>query len=318
MNHSDKSYQFFTKIDTTQKKILIIDDDTEYRLSMMRLLGSYGFHLLEASNGQEGSEIATSEKPDIILVDIVMPGMRGIDLIRQLRLQMGTLLIPVIVITGLHDVQTRIEAYQAGADSVLVKPVEPDELLALLERSIEMWDRFSSLTYIDALTEIYNRRFFDASLSAELNRSLRHQQIFSLVMMDIDFFKHFNDQYGHHAGDFVLRSVAQFIKQSVRKQDIVSRFGGEEFTAIMPLTAKADSAKVMDRIRQKLSQTSFDMDHGKQAFQIQISIGIAEFPGDAQNETDLVNASDQALYQAKNTGRNQVVIYQPIPIISHS
>jgi diguanylate cyclase (GGDEF)-like protein len=282
------------------------------------VLGSFGFNLLEASNGHDGIETATSEKPDMILVDIVMPDMRGIELIRQLRLQMGTLLIPVLVITGLHDVQTRIEAYQAGADCVLVKPVDPDELLARIERSIEMWDRFSRLTYLDALTEIYNRRFFDASLSAELNRSLRHQQIFSLVMIDIDFFKLFNDQYGHHAGDFVLRSVAQFIKQSVRKQDIVSRYGGEEFTVIMPLTAKSDSGKVMDRIRDKLSQTSFDMDHGQQTFQVKISVGVAEFSVDAQNETDLINASDQALYQAKNSGRNKVVIHQPIPIISPS
>ncbi len=318
MNQSDHTYRFFARIDPAQKKILIIDDDLKFRMSVTRLLSSYGFIILDAPDGQTGMEKATSEKPDLILVDIMMPGIHGVELIRQLRLQMGTLLIPVLVITALPDVHTRIEAYQAGADSVMLKPFAPDELLARIERSIELWDRLSGLTHIDSLTGIYNRRFFDASLSAELNRALRHQQRFSLVMTDIDFFKHFNDRYGHHAGDFVLRSVAQFIKQSVRKQDIVCRYGGEEFTVIMPQTAKTDAGKVMDRIRQKLSQTPFMLDPDKPAFEIHISVGVSEFPGDAQNETDLTNASDQAMYQAKNTGRNKVVVHQPIPVISPS
>lgn len=318
MNENHRTYDFFSEFDPAQKKILIIDDDDAYRQSIARLLKSYGFIVFEAADGQTGIETATTEKPDIILADVVMPRLRGIEMIRRLRLQMGTLLIPVVVITGVHDVRYRIEAYQAGADAVMEKPVDPDELFARIERSLVTYDRLSAMTHIDALTGIYNRRYFDTALNTELNRALRHQQIFSLVMLDIDFFKHFNDQYGHHAGDFVLRSVATFVKQSVRKQDIVSRYGGEEFTVIMPLTAKSDSGKVLDRIRQKLSQTSFDMDNGKHTFQINISVGVAQFPDDAQNETDLINASDQAMYQAKNNGRNNVVIYQPIPVISPS
>lgn len=311
-------YRFFETIDASRKKILIIDDEPEYRLSVVRLLRSYGLNMLEASDGQEGIATATSEKPDLILVDIMMPGMHGIELIRQLRFQLGTLLIPVIVITGSDSVANRIAAYQAGADGILIKPFDADELLARVERALSVGDRMAELTYLDSLTGIYNRRFFDASISAELNRSLRHQQNFSLVMIDIDFFKRFNDEFGHHAGDFVLRSVAQFVKQSVRKQDIVCRYGGEEFTVIMPHTRKSDAGKVLDRIRARLSETDFKMEHEPQPFRVRISVGVAEFPGDAQNEFDLITASDQALYQAKNSGRNRVVLFQSIPIVSPS
>lgn len=302
---------FFKDIDTAQKTILLIDEEYHSRTAIGHLLRSYGFHVLEANDGHQGLWLATSEKPDMIFLDIMNPSMDGIRLIRLLREQLGTLLIPVILITGSYSVEQRIQAYLAGADDIMIKPVDNNELLARVERSLVLWNQLASLTFLDALTGIYNRRFFENAIVTELNRALRHKQVFSVVMVDIDHFKQFNDTCGHQAGDFVLRSVAGFIRQSLRKQDLVCRYGGEEFTIIMPLTVKTDACRVMDRIRRNMEQTPFTMSSSVSAFHVRISAGIAEFPTDAHNETELLNAADQALYHAKNHGRNQVIAFSP-------
>jgi two-component system, cell cycle response regulator len=293
----------------TPKRIVIVEDDTEVRQSIGRFLKEYDYEIFEAGSGPEGLAKATIEKPDVILIDLRLPGMDGLTLVRELRKRAGTVMIPIIIITAASDLYTRINVFKAGADGLMIKPFDVHELLARVERAVEVSVGFSRLTNLDALTEIFNRRYFNNRLESEYSRARRHRHSISLAMIDIDFFKHFNDTYGHQAGDFVLRSVAQFIKQALRVQDIVCRYGGEEFTAIMPVTSKPDAVMVMDRIRASIAQQPFIMEPDTPVFNVRISVGIAEFPADAVNENDLIRFSDQALYQAKNTGRDKVVAY---------
>ncbi len=291
------------------RRILIIEDDALIRQPVAQFLRSKGYEILEADNGPEGLEKATSEKPDMILLDLRLPGMDGLAVTRELRRRAGTMMIPINVITGLNDRQTRIDVFRAGGDGLLMKPFDLEELLARVERAVEVSRGFTRLTHIDALTEIYNRRYFNGRIEVEFSRARRHRHALALAMIDIDFFKHFNDSYGHQAGDFVLRAVAQFIKKSLRIQDIVCRYGGEEFAVIMPVTAKADAVLVLDRIRAQIDQQRFRMDGVAEPFEIRISAGIAAFPSDADNEMALIHCSDTALYEAKKTGRNKVHAY---------
>ena len=292
-------------------RVLLVEDNPAVRSMIVDFLSKRDFELFEASNGKEGLEIATTEKPDVILADIIMPEMDGLELIRHIREQPGTTLIPVIVMTAVNNLETKISVFKAGGDGMLIKPFDLQELEVRIERAIQVSRSFMKLTYVDALTGVYNRRFFDDRLPTEINRTRRYNQPMALVMFDIDHFKKFNDTYGHRAGDFVLSSLAQHVKKSLRTQDIVCRYGGEEFTVIMPMTRGEDAAMVMSRIRADLSDRFFYSPYDKQDFNIHISIGIARLPEDGMEASVVMRAADEALYEAKETGRNKVVLYNP-------
>jgi diguanylate cyclase (GGDEF)-like protein len=292
-------------------RVLLVEDNPAVRSMIVDFLGKRDYEIFEADNGKEGLQIATTEKPDVILADIIMPEMDGLELIRLIREQPGTMLIPIIVMTAVNNLETKINVFKAGGDGMLIKPFDLQELEVRIERSIQVSHNFMKLTYVDALTGVYNRRFFDDRLPTEINRSRRYNQPMSLVMFDIDHFKKFNDTYGHRAGDFVLSSLAQHVKKSLRTQDIVCRYGGEEFTVIMPMTKGEDAAMVMSRIRSDLSDRFFYSPYDKQDFNIRISVGISRLPEDGIEPDVIMRSADEALYEAKETGRNKVVLYNP-------
>lgn len=295
--------------ETPKARILVVEDDVQVRNMVTEFLTKRGFEVREAVNGLEGLNIAVTEKPDAILVDIIMPVMDGLDMIRQLRQHPGTMLIPVIVMTAVNNLDTKITVFKAGGDGLLIKPFDLQELEVRIDRAIQISSSFMKLTYVDALTGVYNRRFFDEKLPIEANRAKRYGQSMALVMVDIDHFKKFNDTYGHRAGDFVLSSIGQHVKKSLRTQDFVCRYGGEEFAVIMPMTLSKDAGMVMSRIRADLQDRYFHSPYDNMDFNILISIGVAQFPVDAENPDMLIRAADEALYEAKETGRNRVVLY---------
>lgn len=290
-------------------RILVVEDDPSVRNMIIDFLGKRNFEIYEAKTGEEGLELATTEKPDVILTDLIMPGLDGLEMIRQLRQQPGTMLIPIIVLTAINSLDTKINVFRAGGDGLLIKPFDLQEMQVRIERAIQISRNFMKLTYIDALTAVYNRRLFDERLPIEINRTKRYSQPLSLVMIDIDFFKSFNDTYGHRAGDFVLSAVGQQLRKSLRTQDFVCRYGGEEFAIIMPMTKGSDAAMVMSRIRADLQERYFYSPYDDMDFNVRISVGVAQYPEDATDYDSLVRAADDALYEAKNTGRNKVVIY---------
>ncbi|KAB2881176.1 diguanylate cyclase [bacterium] len=292
-------------------RVLLVEDNPAVRNMILDFLGKRDYEIFEASNGLEGLQIATTEKPDVILADIIMPEMDGFELISRVREQPGTMLIPIIVMTAVNNLETKINVFKAGGDGLLIKPFDLQELQVRIERAIQVSRNFMKLTYVDSLTGVYNRRFFDDRLPTEVNRTRRYQQPLALVMFDIDHFKKFNDTYGHRAGDFVLSSLAQHVKKSLRTQDIVCRYGGEEFTVIMPMTRGEDAAMVMSRIRADLNERFFYSPYDKQDFNIRISVGISRHPEDGMEADAIMRTADEALYEAKETGRNKVVLYNP-------
>lgn len=314
---SDKEKPKEAPVETTgegaslKPRVLLVEDNPAVRSMVVDFLGKRDYELFEATNGKEGLLIATTEKPDVILADIIMPEMDGLELIRHIREQPGTMLIPIIVMTAVNNLETKISVFKAGGDGMLIKPFDLQELEVRIERAINVSKNFMKLTYVDSLTGVYNRRFFDDRLPTEVNRARRYTQSMALVMFDIDHFKKFNDTYGHRAGDFVLSSLAQHVKKSLRTQDIVCRYGGEEFTVIMPMTRGVDAAMVMSRIRADLHDRVFYSPYDKQDFNVRISIGISRHPEDGMEADAIMRAADEALYEAKETGRDRVVLYNP-------
>jgi len=293
------------------RSILVVEDDPAVRNLIVDYLKNRNFNVSQAQDGLEGLQIAMTEKPDVILTDIVMPGMDGLEMIKHLRSHMGTMLIPIITLTAVNNLETRVSILQAGGDSIMYKPFDLQELEARIDRSVTISSNYLKLTYVDALTGIYNRRLFDERLPVEVNRSKRYSQPLALTIFDIDHFKKFNDTYGHRAGDFVLSTLAQHIKKSLRTQDVVCRYGGEEFAVIMPMTKVQDAALVMSRIRADLQDRTFYSPYDDRDFNILISVGIAQFPSDGETADSLTRSADEALYEAKETGRNRVVMYTP-------
>lgn len=175
------------------------------------------------------------------------------------------------------------------------------------ERTLnELNRRFFDLSIRDDLTDVYNRRYFYEKLEEEIKRSERYRTVLSLIMLDIDYFKHFNDTHGHQAGDSVLRDVALLLRNNVREQDLVARYGGEEFAIILPETGKQVAGKLAERIRGCLSAQAFHFKETLQSGKLTISLGVATFPEDAKSLNDLVETADRALYKAKEKGRNRV------------
>ncbi|MCB0832760.1 MAG: response regulator, partial [Bacteroidetes bacterium] len=174
-------------------RVLVVEDNPAVLTMIVDFLGKRKYEILQAKDGHEGLSIATTEKPDVILVDILMPGMDGLEMIRIIREQPGTMLIPIIVMTAVNTLETKINVFRAGGDGLLIKPFDLQELEVRIDRAIQISQGFMKLTYVDALTGVYNRRLFDDRLPAEINRSRRYKQPLALVMFDIDHFKKFND-----------------------------------------------------------------------------------------------------------------------------
>jgi len=172
-----------------------------------------------------------------------------------------------------------------------------------------LYKKIEQMAITDGLTKVYNHRFFYQRIEEETLRAKRYGKVFSLIMMDIDFFKRFNDTYGHKAGDKALANVARILKETTRNVDLAARYGGEEFAVILPETDKDGAMAIADRIRRAIKNTPFEIDPAKPMVGVTVSIGVASFPEDASGYADLIEGADQALYQAKNTGKNKVCAY---------
>jgi len=299
--------------------VLIIDDDDSIRREVRSWLQET--HMFdayyEAPDGIEAFKILLNKPIDLVLCDVVMPGIDGFKFLSMKRARPEFDNIPVIMLTGEEDVKLKIKALEQGASDYITKPFNPGELVArvrvhykikaLQEELRESNRQLEELSNTDGLTKLYNRRYFMELLDLEFQRAQRYESELAFVMIDIDHFKKFNDNFGHLLGDRILYEVAQILRENLRVHDIVGRYGGEEFALLMPETDVKGALVVAERYRRRVED--FVLLEGGKELRITISLGVASVPQPKiKSVDDLIRYADNALYQAKNNGRNRVEV----------
>jgi diguanylate cyclase (GGDEF)-like protein len=286
-------------------KVLVIDDSHDVHTLLKVRLAREPVVLTHAFSGAEGIAKALEVNPDQILLDVEMPGQSGFDVCRQLKGDSATMHIPIIFLTGKTSSEEKIEGLELGATDYITKPFDPAELRARVRASLRtkgLVDLLARKAMIDGLTGLWNRAYLDARLNSELSAARRTGRPLSCIMCDVDRFKFINDTYGHSFGDEVLRAVAQAIAGSCRTEDIVCRYGGEEFAILLPGTSLEDAAQLAERLRvvvEGMALTCRD-----QTVSVTCSFGVAN-PGQSVPPS-VIELADQALYRAKHSGRNRV------------
>jgi diguanylate cyclase (GGDEF)-like protein len=289
-------------------KILLADDSA----TDLRILGeilALDYDILVATSGETALEIARGpETPDLILLDVNMPGMDGYTACQKLKEDDLTRAIPVIFVTELEGPQAEIRGFDLGAVDYITKPYSTPVVLARIKLHIafkQRTDILENLAFLDGLTGIANRRQFDRQLEKEWRRAARQEVPLSVLMIDIDHFKRFNDRYGHEAGDDCLRLVACTISGILKRPgDLVARYGGEEFAVILPDTDEKGACLVAEAIRLAVEALNLTCSSS-----VTISLGVTgDIPRRQGNLQDWINAADRALYRAKKAGRNQVSV----------
>lgn len=298
--------------------VLVVDDNEVIRRLAKTLLTKRDYAVETAKNGPEGIEMAKKIRPQVILLDVMMPGMDGYEVCRQLKADPEVSDIPVIMVTSKTETIDRIRGLEIGAADYVVKPFDQGELLARIATQVKLKNLYDELqqknrmleelSRKDGLTDLYNRRYFQERIADEFSRARRYDFPLSFIIFDIDHFKDINDQYGHQAGDEVLKTVAKILVQHVRDVDVPARYGGEEFTLILPHTSLNNAIIVAERLRQRVLETPVNFQG--QTINMTISLGVSGIPDNNPSSFhELIRFADEALYRAKQTGRNRTVSY---------
>ncbi len=287
-----------------RQKVLIIDDSRLITSLVQSRLADEPIDVHVAISGEQGLAMALEVQPDLILLDVEMPHPDGFTVCRKLKERPETMQIPVVFLTGVSSSEEKIKGLELGAIDYITKPFDPAELRARVRASLRtkyLLDLLGKKAQIDGLTGLWNRGYFDQRLASELSLTRRTGDALSCMMADIDHFKQINDRFGHPAGDEVIRRVGQVMVECVRLEDVVCRYGGEEFAVIMPNTSGERAAIVAERMRRSLCDKPLEV--RGETIAISASFGVTTAGPDA--ETTLRQA-DEALYRAKRGGRNRV------------
>jgi diguanylate cyclase (GGDEF)-like protein len=292
------------------QKVLAIDDSKPIHALLKARLADEPIELHNAMDGESGLRMAAELCPDLVLLDVDMPQPDGFEVCRRLKGQATTAGIPIIFLTGASSTEEKIKGLDLGAVDYITKPFDPAELRARVRASLRnkfVVDLLAKRAMIDGLTGLWNRAYFDQALLAQLSLTRRSKVPLSCIMLDIDHFKSVNDRYGHPMGDQVLRGVGQLLMESCRVEDIVCRYGGEEFAVIVPNSTAPKAAELAERLRVALAAQSHS--HRGEPIRVTASQGVAD---SAHAEPSmLVEQADKALYAAKESGRNCVRIAEP-------
>jgi diguanylate cyclase (GGDEF)-like protein len=295
----------------TQQRILLVDDSPSVLAIMSGILSGYVLSL--AYSGEQAIALASSEQPDLILLDVRMPGIDGYETCRRLKQQESTAVIPIIFVTGLNEVEDEAQGFALGAVDFISKPVHPPIVRARVQAHLELKaarDQLQRIAMSDGLTGIANRRRFENLAQAEWNRVLRYGHPLSLLMIDVDDFKAYNDRYGHQAGDECLQRVAASLEQGLRRApDLVARYGGEEFVCLIPELSSSEASALAKSLCQGIHRLGIPHAASRASNHVTASMGLATaIPSMPPQSTwqDLLAQADQALYRAKRAGRNRV------------
>jgi len=298
--------------------ILIVDDNKEIRSFLLKFLLAKGFACTTTATSEEALKAIDNNSISVVVADIVLPGMNGLELAAKIKLKHEA--IDVIIMTGHGREFSYEEAVSKGACDMVVKPFRAEELQLRIERALSeqrmrterkaILEELKCLAITDDLTKLFNARHFYQRMKDEINRSLRYQTPLSLLLLDIDFFKNYNDRYGHLEGNKVLQQIGDTIHTCLRSMDTAYRYGGEEFTVLLPQTSCTEAKTVAHRIKASVAKLHFEPEENETAG-ITISIGVTEYhPRDTPEQ--FVKRADEAMYQSKANGRNQVSILTPI------
>jgi two-component system cell cycle response regulator len=298
-------------------RVLAVEDNPLDLKLIRSYLDRQAYELITADSGEAALDMAAREKIDVMLLDVVLPGMDGFEVCRRLKADARTRNIQDVMITGLSDLESKIMGVEQGADDFLVKPINKREIqariLALLRKKSYLdqicshYEMAISSAIMDDLTGLYNRAYFINSLELEIKRSRRQKYTIALTMMDIDDFKLYNDRIGHLDGDMLLRELSQVIRLSVREVDMAVRYGGEEFAIIMPYTDRAEAVTATERVLDMIRTHPYSNARVAKVKPVTMSAGVAVFPEDAESVNGLICRADEMLYKAKRGGKDQVV-----------
>ena len=294
----------------TEFTLLIVDDEKQNRLLLTELFGST-YKIIQAKNGVQALEKARQHRPDLILLDVLMPEMDGMGVLRELKRDDATRLIPVIFITALDSATDEENGLNLGAVDYISKPFHPPIVRVRVHNQLQLVHQrrlLEQLASLDGLTGIPNRRQFDATLLKEWHRCQRNQQPLSLIVADVDFFKKYNDALGHAAGDRVLQEVAATLRQAARRPgDLVARYGGEEFVLLLPETDATSAQALAEGLQQLLHSKAFAHPNSSLGPWLTMSMGGNTIvPSTTALDPEFFALADAALYRAKHQGRNQV------------
>ena len=300
--------------------ILIADDEASTRLMLQSMLLKWGYEVTAVSDGEEAWHfLSEARQPLLVILDWMMPGIEGPEIVRRLRLNEGGNQHYVIIITSVSTENAVAQALDAGADDFIRKPFNLDELrsriavgrrVSCLNQALadklckleEATESISRLARTDDLTGLHNRRSFNEIFALALSSARRHGQPLSLISIDLDHFKATNDTFGHSVGDLVLKDFSDLLLHMVREEDVVARWGGEEFIILLSHTACEAATALAERIRHSFEQTP-----GRtSSLAMTASFGVAQLQ-EGENEADLIKRADNALYRAKHEGRNRVI-----------
>lgn len=314
-------------------RILIVDDHEDNIEVLKVRLESWGYVTASAYNGRDALKIVSDQPPDLILLDVMMPEMSGIEVAQRIKGDATLPFIPIIMQTALDSTDDKVHGLEAGADDYITKPIDFAELKArvrsmlrikrlqesLREREkelLEVNERLLQMSQTDALTGLDNRRNLNERLDEMFSHAKRLNEPFSLVMCDLDKFKSVNDTFGHQAGDEVLKQLAAILKEEAREIDRVGRYGGEEFMLLLPGAVVEAAVKFAERVRKRIEGHTFSFPGG--TITRTSSFGVAGWPHPLADQSDaLVRMADDALYVAKETGRNRVVRFESDEFNAH-
>lgn len=296
-----------------QHAILIVDDMTSNIQVLANALQD-DYRIKVATSGERAIDIARSENPpDVILLDIMMPEVDGYEVCKRLKSDPNTSTIPIIFVTALSDTADEEKGLNLGAVDYITKPFHLPIVKARVRNHLSLklkTDLLEELSHIDGLTHIANRRHFDEVMEKESRRIHRMAQPISILMLDVDYFKPFNDNYGHGLGDECLVQVAKAMRQVLKRpSDLLARYGGEEFVVLLPETPLAGAIKVAEDLRAAVDALNFPHKYSAVTDHVTISVGVASNEVSQETAVDeLLKRADDALYQAKATGRNRVSV----------
>jgi len=303
-------------------KVLVADDTRTNLLIVKKYIENAGHEVITASDGLQAVNLFNRTFPDLVLLDIMMPNMNGFDAARQIRweCEQRKRWIPIIFLSAMGEDEDVVKGIEVGGDDYLTKPVSRTVLNAKLKAMARIADmqkqldeanrQLRELSEIDPLTKIANRRRLDTTLEKEWRRAARTHTSLSLILCDIDYFKQYNDNYGHQAGDDCLKRIAKTLSEGLKRPgDIMARFGGEEFIGILPETNQEGTTKVAQKLRKSIEGLKIIHEFSAASSFVTLSFGMATIVPEKQLTFDpkqLIESADRCLYRAKEAGRNRI------------